>query len=131
MDGLPKYATYFGREMMMTSLRAPVWSDAMAEFVIASALRKLGPQGTSARRALAGGIREIRRSTSNMSDTSRMRRLEIGQPKPWPGARAATEVQKCARTTMRTTSSSCRWVVRVYLESLRTGDSQACILQDS
>src|SRR6266566_7037441 len=34
MAGLPNYATYFGRDMMMTSLMMqPVWTDAMPEFV--------------------------------------------------------------------------------------------------
>jgi hypothetical protein len=61
MAGLPNYATYFGRDMMMTSLMMqPVWSDAMAEFVIASALRKLGPQGDVSHEEALGGqaIRE-------------------------------------------------------------------------
>jgi len=61
MAGLPNYATYFGRDMMMTSLMMqPVWTDAMAEFVIASALRKLGPQGDVSHEEALGGqaIRE-------------------------------------------------------------------------
>jgi len=61
MAGLPNYATYFGRDMMMTSLMMqPVWTDAMAEFVIASALRKLGPGGDVSHEEALGGqaIRE-------------------------------------------------------------------------
>jgi hypothetical protein len=61
MAGLPNYATYFGRDMMMTSLMMePIWTDAMAEFVIASALRKLGPQGDVSHEEALGGqaIRE-------------------------------------------------------------------------
>ena len=61
MAGLPNYATYFGRDMMMTSLMMqPVWTDGMAEFVIASALRKLGPQGDVSHEEALGGqaIRE-------------------------------------------------------------------------
>jgi hypothetical protein len=61
MAGLPNYATYFGRDMMMTSLMMqPVWTDTMAEFVIASALRKLGPQGDVSHEEALGGqaIRE-------------------------------------------------------------------------
>jgi hypothetical protein len=61
MAGLPNYATYFGRDMMMTSLMMqPVWTDAMPEFVIASALRKLGPQGDVSHEEALGGqaIRE-------------------------------------------------------------------------
>src|SRR3954469_3919390 len=46
MAALPNSATYFGRDIMMTSLMMqPVCTDAMPEFVIASALRKLGPRG--------------------------------------------------------------------------------------
>lgn len=61
MAGLPNYATYFGRDMMMTSLMMqPVWSNAMSEFVIASALRKLGPLGDVSHEEALGGqaIRE-------------------------------------------------------------------------
>ncbi len=61
MAGLPNYATYFGRDMMMTSLMMqPVWTDAMPEFVIASALRKLGPEGDVSHEEGLGGqaIRE-------------------------------------------------------------------------
>jgi len=61
MAGLPNYATYFGRDMMMTSLMMqPVWTDTMSEFVIASALRKLGPAGDVSHEEALGGqaIRE-------------------------------------------------------------------------
>lgn len=61
MAGLPNYATYFGRDMMMTSLMMqPVWTDSMAEFVVASVLRKLGPQGDVSHEEALGGqaIRE-------------------------------------------------------------------------
>jgi hypothetical protein len=61
MAGLPNYATYFGRDMMMTSLMMePIWRDAMFENVIASALRKLGPLGDVSHEEALGGqaIRE-------------------------------------------------------------------------
>jgi hypothetical protein len=61
MAGLPNYATYFGRDMMMTSLMMePIWADAMSEYVIASALRKLGPAGDVSHEEALGGqaIRE-------------------------------------------------------------------------
>jgi len=61
MAGLPNYATYFGRDMMMTSLMMqPVWTDAMPEFVVGSALRKLGPEGDVSHEEALGGqaIRE-------------------------------------------------------------------------
>ncbi len=61
MAGLPTYATYFGRDMLMTALlMEPVWSDSMAEFVIAAALAKLGPAGDVSHEEALGGqaIRE-------------------------------------------------------------------------
>lgn len=61
MAGMPNYATYFGRDMMMTALMMePVWSAVMAEHVIASVLRKLGPRGDVSHEEALGGqaIRE-------------------------------------------------------------------------
>jgi len=46
MAGLPTYATYFGRDMLMTALMMrPIWQHETLEAVIATALRKLGPGG--------------------------------------------------------------------------------------
>jgi hypothetical protein len=61
MAGLPNFATYFGRDMMMTALMMrPIWSPEMAEHVIASVLRKLGPKGDVSHEEALGGqaIRE-------------------------------------------------------------------------
>jgi hypothetical protein len=61
MAGLPNFATYFGRDMMMTALMmAPVWTPEMPEHVIASVLRKLGPAGDVSHEEALGGqaIRE-------------------------------------------------------------------------
>lgn len=61
MAGLPNFATYFGRDMMMTALMMrPIWSAGMAEHVIASVLRKLGPRGDVSHEEALGGqaIRE-------------------------------------------------------------------------
>jgi hypothetical protein len=61
MAGLPNFATYFGRDMMMTALMMrPIWSAEMAEHVIASVLRKLGPRGDVSHEEALGGqaIRE-------------------------------------------------------------------------
>lgn len=46
MAGLPTYATYFGRDMLVTALMMrPIWRAEMSEFVVASVLRKLSPDG--------------------------------------------------------------------------------------
>ena len=61
MAGLPNYATYFGRDMLMTALlMAPIWSDTMDEHVIAAALAKLNPAGEVSHEEALGGqaIRE-------------------------------------------------------------------------
>jgi hypothetical protein len=61
MAGMPTFATYFGRDMMMTALMMrPIWTSGMAEHVIASVLRKLGPRGDVSHEEALGGqaIRE-------------------------------------------------------------------------
>ena len=61
MAGLPNFATYFGRDMLMTVLlMRPVWDAAMPEHAIASALRKLSPEGAVSHEEALGGqaIRE-------------------------------------------------------------------------
>jgi len=61
MAGLPNYATYFGRDMLMTALlMEPIWSDTMPEHVIAAALAKLNPAGEVSHEEALGGqaIRE-------------------------------------------------------------------------
>ncbi|GLC23920.1 hypothetical protein [Roseisolibacter agri] len=56
MAGLPTYATYFGRDMLVTALMMrPIWRDEMSEFVIASALRKLSPTGQVSHEEALGG----------------------------------------------------------------------------
>ncbi|CAN5135578.1 hypothetical protein BH23GEM2_BH23GEM2_05330 [soil metagenome] len=61
MAGLPNYATYFGRDMLMSALMMqPIWTGAMAEHVIASVLRKLTSAGEVSHEEALGGqaIRE-------------------------------------------------------------------------
>jgi hypothetical protein len=61
MAGLPNFATYFGRDGMMTALMMrPIWTPAMAEHVIGSVLGKLGPEADVSHEEALGGqaIRE-------------------------------------------------------------------------
>src|SRR3989442_14291635 len=56
MAGLPTYATYFGRDMLMTALlMEPVWADTMPEFVMGAAFAKLGPAGDVSHEEALGG----------------------------------------------------------------------------
>jgi len=78
MAGLPTYATYFGRDMLMTALMMrPVWRDEMNEFVIASVLRKLSPDGHVSHEEAMGGqaVREAASEYASLVETStRVRR---------------------------------------------------------
>ena len=61
MAGLPNFATYFGRDMIMSALMMrEIWRPEMSEHVIASVLRKLGPGGDVSHEEALGGqaIRE-------------------------------------------------------------------------
>ncbi len=61
MAGMPNFATYFGRDMMMSALMMePIWRPEMLEHVIGSVLRKLSPAGEVSHEEALGGqaIRE-------------------------------------------------------------------------
>jgi hypothetical protein len=61
MAGLPNFATYFGRDTMMSAFMfESVWSDSMMEHAIVSVLLKLGPRGDASHEEALGGqaIRE-------------------------------------------------------------------------
>ncbi|HEX6536219.1 MAG TPA: hypothetical protein VF041_16630 [Gemmatimonadaceae bacterium] len=79
MAGLPNFATYFGRDMMMAALMMrPIWSSDMSAHVIASVLRKLGPAGDVSHEEALGGqaIREnagVYDSLMSAYDTLRQR----------------------------------------------------------
>ena len=71
MAGLPNYATYFGRDMMMSALMLePVWRPEMMEHVIGSVLRKLSPDGRVSHEEALGGqaIREHAEEYSRLID---------------------------------------------------------------
>jgi hypothetical protein len=73
MAGMPTYATYFGRDMLMTALMMrPIWRDEMSEFVIASVLRKLSPTGQVSHEEALGGqaIREAASEYAGLVDQS-------------------------------------------------------------
>jgi hypothetical protein len=56
MAGLPAYATYFGRDMLVSALMMrPIWRDEISELVIASVLRKLSPTGQVSHEEALGG----------------------------------------------------------------------------
>ncbi len=56
MAGLPSYATYFGRDMLVSALMMqPVWRPEMNAFVIGAALRKLAPNGEVSHEEALGG----------------------------------------------------------------------------
>ena len=56
MAGLPTYATYFGRDMLVSALMMrSIWRSEMSEFAVASALRKLSPTGQVSHEEALGG----------------------------------------------------------------------------
>jgi hypothetical protein len=61
MAGLPNFATYFGRDTMMSAFMfEPIWSFSMMEHAISSVLRKVSPRGEASHEEALGGqaIRE-------------------------------------------------------------------------
>jgi hypothetical protein len=61
MAGLPNYATYFGRDILVTALlMQPIWAPGMNEHVLDAVLRKLAPDGQVSHEEALGGqaIRE-------------------------------------------------------------------------
>jgi hypothetical protein len=78
MAGLPNFATYFGRDMLMSALMMePIWSPGMLEHVIGSVLRKLSPAGEVSHEEALGGqaIRENAVVYNRlMADYARLRR---------------------------------------------------------
>ncbi|MEP7344061.1 MAG: hypothetical protein ABI877_02280 [Gemmatimonadaceae bacterium] len=74
MAGLPTYATYFGRDMMVTALMMrPIWREEMSAFVIGSVLRKLSPAGQVSHEEALGGqaVREAAAEYATLIATSK------------------------------------------------------------
>ncbi len=56
MAGLPTYATYFGRDILVSALMMrSIWRPEMSQFAIASVLRKLSPSGQVSHEEALGG----------------------------------------------------------------------------
>lgn len=56
MAGLPTYATYFGRDILVSTLMMrSIWRPEMSQFAIASVLRKLSPSGQVSHEEALGG----------------------------------------------------------------------------
>ncbi|MBC7896131.1 MAG: hypothetical protein H7066_12020, partial [Cytophagaceae bacterium] len=73
MAGLPTYATYFGRDMLVSALMMrSIWRDEMSEFVVASALGKLSPTGQVSHEEALGGqaVREAASEYVGLVDAS-------------------------------------------------------------
>ena len=74
MAGLPNFATYFGRDQMMSALMMQsVWTPSMMEHVIGSVLRKLAPNGEVSHEEALGGqaIREGAAEYVRLIDSAR------------------------------------------------------------
>lgn len=74
MAGLPAYATYFGRDMLVSALMMrDIWRDEMSEFVVASVLRKLSPDGQVSHEEALGGqaVREAAAEYARLVDERR------------------------------------------------------------
>src|SRR3989441_1147064 len=77
MAGLPNFAPYFGRDMLMTALlMQPVWSPATSEHVVGSALGKLSPAGDVSHEQALGGqaIRENAAEYNRLVSTGQLAR---------------------------------------------------------
>ena len=86
MAGLPTYATYFGRDMLMTALlMEPVWSDTMPEFVMGAALLKLAPDGEVSHEEALGGqaIRENGAEFLKTGNRALLRDLQATRENYW------------------------------------------------
>ncbi len=97
MAGLPTYATYFGRDMLMSALMMrSIWRDEMSEFVGASVLRKLSPSGQVSHEEALGGqaVREAAAEYATVVD-------EYFRAQRRGDATAADSLLSRARTVLR------------------------------
>jgi len=96
MAGLPNFATYFGRDMMMAALMMrPIWRPAMSEHVIASVLRKLSPRGDVSHEEALGG-QAIREHAAEYNQLMTAHRTAAARP---ASARADSAMAELCDTT--------------------------------
>ncbi|HEY8469884.1 MAG TPA: hypothetical protein VIL18_09585 [Longimicrobiales bacterium] len=103
MAGLPNFATYFGRDMLMTALlMQPVWADGMLEHVIGSALAKVRADGQVSHEEALGGqaIREHAAEYAALVDEW-ARRREAGDAARADSALAAARAVLAGIRTVR------------------------------
>ncbi len=92
MAGLPNFATYFGRDMMMAALMMrPIWRPAMSEHVIASVLRKLSPRGDVSHEEALGG-QAIREHAAEYNQLIAAHRTAAARPSSARADSAAAEL---------------------------------------
>ena len=97
MAGLPTYATYFGRDMLVSALMMrPIWRSAMSEAAIAAALRKLSPDGQVSHEEALGGqaVREAAAEFADLVD-ARLAATQRGDHE------TAASMQRRAATVLR------------------------------
>jgi len=103
MAGLPAYATYFGRDMLVSALMMrPIWRNEMSEFAIASVLRKLSPRGEVSHEEALGGqaVREAAAEYARLVDNylrARRARDRVGATRYLEQARAVLREHRRVR----------------------------------
>lgn len=102
MAGLPTYATYFGRDMLVSALMMRnIWRSTMSEAVIAAALRKLSPTGEVSHEEALGGqaVREAASEYATLLDARETALTAGNRPSADSLLRRATTVLTNARET--------------------------------
>lgn len=96
MAGMPTYATYFGRDMLLSALMLqPIWRAPMSEFAIGAALRKLSATGQVSHEEAVGeqASREAAREYALLVDSA----LAADSARARPLMARATEVLRAHR----------------------------------
>ena len=102
MAGLPTYATYFGRDMLVSALMMrSIWRGAMSEAAIAAALRKLSPTGQVSHEEAMGGqaVREAASEYATLIDSVTLAQQRNDRVAAQTLLRRAGDVLRNARRT--------------------------------